>query len=790
MRRGPGRLAAAALLGAAVLAAGVPPSAHAASMSDLRAQARAAGLVPGSGGAAEEAAIDRLGRLAIQLIDAADARAPGTVEAYEAISAPLERSHEAHREALDRLSQRVVDEDGDMDALFETPAWREHQALATQSLYYLNWLRYQGAQLFSGAKRTTLLEQAASGFGEFATAGGDSAIVVESHLGRGLANLELNNVQWATADFEAVVRARGAVPERVRKAGLALAEAYIRAGRSGDALAASRRALDMATPGDLPRARVTRARALLMAAASEPGKRAAYQQEARALLEPVKDAGGTWGRQADRILAARPDDPRIWAGPKAAAPPPPPPSEWDETKRLAASGKYAQAIPRLERVIASEDADDRAHRREAQYLLGVARFKTGKLDQAAEALGAVVADEQAAYFRDDAAYLLFKIAEARYVASPTDEALPAYARAVADFLAAYPKHPSAPEARFRLGEAEQRARRCPAAIAQFAQVAGDPAFELQAAFGAAQCAMKRLEEAEEAGAEPDPAARAAAEEALGRFWKVVEAHPPEAFRDAPAEDLSGRAALLSAYLAALGDSPDYERALTMLEGFEEKYPALADQRPQVVKLRLAALGRLGRLAAMAAEAERPEVAELDPLFLDHLSRRLLTTAARAKARGETEEAAAGKRAARLLAERALAAPAEEDGLTPRARGRLRGTLGTLYEDAGESARALAIYESLLAEDPDILSARAGAARVLEDTGRAAEARALWDQVASAPARGAGWLEAHYQSARLSMALGEVERGCGTLREVPPSLLANQNAPTPRKIQDLLRERCG
>jgi len=54
---------------------------------------------------------------------------------------------------------------------------------------------------------------------------------------------------------------------------------------------------------------------------------------------------------------------------------------------------------------------------------------------------------------------------------------------------------------------------------------------------------------------------------------------------------------MSAYLAALDEKPGYERRSPGLDGFEEKYPKLASQRPQVVKLRLWRYSRLGNLEA-------------------------------------------------------------------------------------------------------------------------------------------------------------------------------------------------
>jgi hypothetical protein len=268
-RRGSVRRACGqAVVAAALLTTMLTGSALAASMADLRAQAKSVGISPGSGGPGEAAAIDRLGHLALEFLDAADAGEAGAIATYEAIADPLERSYHANREALDRASKAVIDADGDIDALYETASWKEHQQLGAAALYYLNWLHYRGALLYEGQKRKALLEEAAEGFGEFATAGHDVPIAAESHLGRGLAYLELDKGEFAIADFEAVSASKTASPDKVRKARLALAEAYIKAGRSADALKASKAALDGVTPADAPRAKLTRARALLIAAAT------------------------------------------------------------------------------------------------------------------------------------------------------------------------------------------------------------------------------------------------------------------------------------------------------------------------------------------------------------------------------------------------------------------------------------------------------------------------------------------------------------------------------------------
>ncbi len=754
-------------------------SAEAASAAELRSQAQAAGLSPGSGGAGEQAALDRLGRIALAFLDA-DGADSGT---YEAIAGPLERSYEAHRQALDRMSQSVIDADGDMDAMADSPTYKEHQALAAQALYYLNWLRYRGATLYASGKRQELLDKAAKGFGEFATAQSDNPVVAESRLGRGLAYLELDHVDWAIADFEAVAGAKNAPPERVRKAQLALAEAYVRAGRSSDALRASKHALDGATVGDQPRAQFTRARALLMAAASQPGQKSAYQGEASSLLAQLQASGGPWGTRAAQVVRNGLDNPKNWAGSKAKDVPPPP-SEWEVTKQLVASGKFKDAIPRLERVLASSEEDDKKNEAEARYLLGLARYRSGDLAGALTVFDALLADKGAGKYHDDAAYLRFKATESRYAADPSPANEPAFEQALVGFLRDFPKHKSAPEARFRLGELRQRHEQFAEAEAEYAQVKGDPSFELRAAFATAQCLVKRLEQTPEGG-KPDPQLMARARAALDGFWARVQGRDPKELGDVPVVDLSGQASLMSAYLAALAEKPEYERALAWLDGFEEKYPKLASERPQVVKLRLLALSRLGNLGAAAIEAARPEVATLDPTYLDDLATRFLTTAARQEAAGKKADADAGKRAALLLSERALGAPSAGE-LSPVVRRRLQSTAASLHEERGETEPALALYRTVLADAPDAVSARAGAARILEGQGKTDEARRLWDEVASAPPGKSGWLEAHYQSARLSLALGEQARACGVLKQVPVDMLANTNADTPKRIQEMLR----
>ncbi len=114
------------------------------------------------------------------------------------------------------------------------------------------------------------------------------------------------------------------------------------------------------------------------------------------------------------------------------------------------------------------------------------------------------------------------------------------------------------------------------------------------------------------------------------------------------------------------------------------------------------------------------------------------------------------------------------------RRRLQSTAASLREERGDVEAALALYRAVLADAPDVVSARAGAARLLEKQGKLADARALWDEIVNGPTGKQGWMEAHYQSARLSVALGDQARACTVLRKVPAEMVVNANADTPKQ----------
>src|SRR5206468_5622906 len=125
------------------------------------------------------------------------------LSAYQAVSEPLEEIYSANSASIERMAKQVMDQDGDLEALYETQSFKDAQLVASHALYFLNWLHYYGARVHDAAQRKELLEKAQHGFSEFAVGERHTDLLVESLLGRGLSNLELGNTEFAVHDLQA-----------------------------------------------------------------------------------------------------------------------------------------------------------------------------------------------------------------------------------------------------------------------------------------------------------------------------------------------------------------------------------------------------------------------------------------------------------------------------------------------------------------------------------------------------------------------------------------------------------
>lgn len=744
--------------------------------------------------AAQQRAVDRLGKLALAYIDFSDRAAQAGSEArereallsaYQAVSAPLEDIYSQNSGQLERAVKKVMDEDGDLEALYETPQWKDAQLVASRALYFLNWLHYYGARLYDGAQRKELLEKAQHGFSEFAVGDRRTELLVESLLGRGLCHLELGNIDFGTHDLQAVINDPQASPERRTKARLALLDAAVRAGKVEDALRLSDQLLGTGTRSEDNVVRFLRIRALLAGVKSAAGSQAEhYRQQALSLMEQLRKAGGGWEEKVAALAQTGIEDPEKWAG-KAASPF----AQWELAKLLVQKGDYKQAMPLLEGLVNSPDTEARQHRGEAQYFLGLANFQAARYEEAAQHLAAALKESSPSYGAD-AEYLRFKAMEAIVASNRNASAGAEYAQAVRDYLTRYPDHRFVFEAQFRLGELLQAQRQFAEAIQAYAKVHGDPGFELRAQFATLQCDFELLQAEKQ---RPGGGQRAALLNDIGgvlpRFEKQAAEYEAQGRKAAagqmPLAEMRAKGAIMKAVYLTLQAEPKDEAVLAALDGFEKKYPEQKDLLPQITRLRLAAYQHLGRFADASVEVQahgKALLASAGAPAIEDLATGFIREGARRNGKGDAAANQGAQQAALHLYE-LLVADSEETG-------KAKLTLARLYENTGEFDKSAALYAEILKANSTSPVALRGLGRIAEAQHRLADALGYWQQLAKTVRPGdAPWYEGSYQVARLTQAMGRKKESCDLLEQIKPAMPGLSDADLRTKLDSLYQQAC-
>ena len=742
--------------------------------------------------AAQRAATERLGKLVLQFIDLSDRVANAGTEtrerealqgAYQALNTPLEAIYNENSGQLERMTKQVMDEDGDLEALYETEPFKNAQLVASQSLYFLNWLHFYGARLYDGATRKELLEKAQRGFSEFAVGDRHSDLLVESLLGRGLSHLELGNTEFATHDLQAVMNDPQASPERKTKARLALLDADVRAGNVDAALKVSDQLLGGGGHAEDNLVRFLRIRALLAGAKSASGAQAdRYRQQALTLMDQLRRAGGSWEEKVSALAATGIDNPEKWSD-KANNPF----ARWELAKLLAQKGAYKQAMPLLESFVGSNDAEMRRHQGEARYFLGLAKFQAGQYEAAAAHLDDALKEPNPSYGAD-AAYMRFKALEAVVAKNPGADVGSQYEHAIADYLAKYPDHKSAFEAQFRLGELRQAQHRFDEALQSYARVHGDPGFELRAQFGRLQCLFELMQAVDQRapGNRRDALLTGigAGLESFDRQAAQLDGRKgtPEQI---PLNEMRAKAAIMKAVYLNLQPQPNDAAVADALAGFEQKYPEQKDLLPQVVRLRLAAFQHLGRFKDAEAEVQARGqllLASAGAPAIEEIATGFIREGARRNGKGDPGANQAAQQVALRLYEQL---GSERDG---NAKSKL--TLARLYENTGESQKAAAIYAEELRANPGSPVALRGLGRIAEADKRLPEAVGYWQQLAKSVRAGdAPWYEAQYEIARLTQAMDKKEDACTQLQALKPAMPGLSDADLRAKLDALYQHAC-
>ncbi|MGH7963343.1 MAG: tetratricopeptide repeat protein [Candidatus Binatia bacterium] len=762
-----------------------PQSGEAASIAEISARARQAqGQVGGKARGdfnAQQQAIQILGPVALDLLSASDlaravadpAQKPLVRNVYDILSGPLEEIYNRNFSHIKSMQKAVMDQDGDLDALYETQQWKEAQFVASRSLYFLNWLHYVGASLFDADKKKKLLQEAADGFSEFVAGDPKSQIRRESLLGRGLCYRELKKFDLALRDFEALLKDDSLPADMQRKARLGMIEAAAQAGEEDKAIAAADQVLAQGTVSadQLARVRAVRTYAL--------------QQK----------QGGS-KKKLDEVMAAE-------AG-KGGQPPPDESQflQWAQAKGHLQKSEFNTAIPLLKEVVASADPKAAEHKHEARYLLGVCLFKGGQLRESAEQLGEFLSADgkppKAAKFGAEAAYLRFKATESLYARQQSEENTRLYLDAAKDFIRREPGHPSVFEAHFRLGEYNQHHEQYLPAIEAYRKVAGDPAFRTRADFNIVQSYFSLLESENgkrDGAGLSEKALRQRIAASLQTFWKSsndLEKKNPALAKQRLFHEQRGKVSVMNAvFLSQEDKDAKAPEVIALLQDFERKYPDRKDAFAEVTRMRLVALEKTGRFADLEKEVEgiftrfKPEQQKE---LLAGLTLVLPRDIKKLEQQKDQEEntLAAKRTLARLHADRLQRGEKfAEDESVPQ----FKYELAQLYLDVKAYDKAKPIYQELRTGAYSLASL-AGLAQIAEVEGKQREAVGYWEQMLKETQVGDPlWFRGTFEVARLNAAAGNADLACKTVNSTRPMLNRLGDQGLKKKIQTLATQSC-
>lgn len=779
---------------------------YAASVADLLSQARQAQAQvrsiksQGWGTDEKQRVIQLLGPLALSFLSAPDlpqasSGQKGQVrELYEVLSDPLDSIYDSSVASLESMSKSVMDRDGDLEALYETREWKEAQQIASQALYFLNWLHYVGAFVHDGATQKKLLDECAKGFAEFAVGEQSSQLKRESLFGRALCEKEGKHFDWAIRDFELLLKDTGLPTDMERKVRAGLADARNRQAH-GDKAREVEQAEDQATLQ--ARAMLQKAQELFGASKKLSGTdKLKKLLEAMAYLDEVRKQGGTWREKADAMATAQMSEQDLALVDEVKNPFP----AWGQARDLLQKSDYARATPYLREVLNSNDPKATLHHREAQHYLAVGLFQTKNYRDALIELNKTLSTEgMPASFVADAVYLRFKTTEALYSKEQSPETTRVFLEATKEFIRRYPDHKTIFEAHYRLGEYNQGQKNYLAAADAYNKVNGDPTFRTRADFATLQGYFAMLDMLEEKDAkkdslgisEPDLRKRAAA--SLQAFWKNINALESTAngTKPVPFQEYRGKVSVMNAAFLSKDIDANAKEVLNFLQDFEKKYPEQKDAFAKVTRLRLVASEKAGRFTDLEKEVEhifthfKPE--EQQELLVG-LESVLPKDVKKLEKQNDKDSLVAAKRTlARLYSDRLQRGVPFAEDQSPQ---QFKYELAQMYLDVKEYDKATALYQELQ-QGPYSLVSFAGLAQIAEVKGNPQQSITQWGELLKGTQVGDPlWFRGSYEVARLEATLGSKDQSCRTINSTKPLLARLGEQGLKKKIQDLTVQSCG
>ncbi|MDA1330819.1 MAG: tetratricopeptide repeat protein, partial [Chloroflexi bacterium] len=378
--------------------------------------------------------------------------------------------------------------DGDLEALYETNKWKDAQDVSARSLYFLNWINYIGSFVHEGKKQTKMLEAAINGFSEFAS-GPASSIKRETLFGRALSERELGEYNWAIRDFEVLLNDGATSPDMRQKIQSALNETR-RLAKGGK----KQRRDEQPSADEMLEKQFAEAKDLFKRSQREKGSSQKKTRE-RAIglalgVKESKDTDDSWKKEVDTLLAKElNEDEKLALNPYVP---------WQNVATFIRKGQYAKAIPELQTVLASNDPRAQRYKEDAQYYLGDALVRAGKLRQAITELETYLNSKPSKNVVN-ASYLRFKAAESLFAQSQNQANGLLYVNAAKDFIDRDTKNTSQAvhEAHFRLGEYYHGQKNYLKAVDSYQKVSGNADFRFRADFSTLQSYFSLYEQWEE-----------------------------------------------------------------------------------------------------------------------------------------------------------------------------------------------------------------------------------------------------------------------------------------------------
>ena len=781
----------------------IPTISSAATIRELLSQARQAQSqvrsIKSRGWGKEEKlrAVQLLGPIALNFLSTPDlardaSRQKSQVrELYTILSDPLEDIYEGSISRLEGMSKAVMDRDGDLEALYETQDWRDAQIVASQALYFLNWLHYVGAFVASGKERKKLFEKCAEGFSEFAVGEQPAQLKRESLFGRALCEKESRHFDWAIRDLELLLKDRSLPTSMERKVRDALADARNRKARGGgsEEERAQREAERQI------HAMLQKARSLFNESEKLRGDRKTRKLlEALAYVDEVSKQGGDWKEKAEALAKSEMSDEDRAAVDDVKNPFP----AWGQARTLLQKSRYTQAISPLREVLRSRDPKATRHHDEAQYYLAVSLFQTGNYHDALNELANVLDTAgMPGNFITDAVYLRFKAAEALYAKDQGPTNTKAMVEAAKEFVRRYPKHKSAFEAYFRLGEYDQGQGNYLAAAKFYNKVEDDQVFRVRADFATLQCyfaLLDMLEEKQDGIGITEKDLRQDAATALQTFWKntaELEKDNPQGAKRTPLQEYRGKVSVMNAAFLSKDVDAHAKEVLTLLQDFEKKYPAQKDAFAKVARMRLVAAEKAGRFTDLENEVNNiftRFTPEQQQELLVGLDKVLPNDVKRLERQNDKDNLLPAKRVlARLYADRLQRGTPFAEDESPQ---HFKYELAQLYLDVKDYDKAIPLYQELQKGAYSLVSL-AGLARIAEVKGDQRQSMSYWEEMLKDTQVGDPlWFRGSFEIARLQVAMGNKEQACKTIRGARPILARLGEQGLKKQIQDLAEGNCG